>query len=136
MSEIFSPAPGSVGPERREYLRIVVDLPASANFLSVDPDFSTDEVVEGRVTELSASGVLLIGKFPEGDWIEKILDQSLFLNLTLDLKDDEPPMEALTRAQHAVKCDDGSHAVGLHFRGMGRSNKDRIFKRVISEHID
>ena len=136
MSETFRMAKGSTGPDRRDFLRIDVDFPATAKFLSVDPNFSCEEVVEGRVTELSASGLLIVGSFPEGDWVERLLKQKLFLGLQLELDDGEPPIDVLARAMHAEPSEDKKHAVGLRFRGMGRQNRDRIFKLVIDEYLE
>ena len=60
-------------PERRQFIRVKLEVPVKYKFLSHDPEFSSDEIFEGVTNNLSAGGLLLMGRIPNLDWIPGLL---------------------------------------------------------------
>ena len=93
--------------ERREFVRVPTDLSVRYKLLSSDPQFKSDEVLEGKATDISGGGLLLLGPVPSPEWSEGLLMNKVFLGLNIDLDDGQPPAKALTRAAWIEPVDSG-----------------------------
>lgn len=120
--------------ERREFVRVRVQIPVRYKFLSkTRSDKEMEEVYEGTTTNLGGGGLLLLGRIPVVDWIPELLMQKIVIGVNLLLPQDEAPIKALTRVawvetfdEQTMKCN-----LGLKFKEITQSDKDRIFKFVI-----
>jgi c-di-GMP-binding flagellar brake protein YcgR len=120
--------------ERREFVRVRVQIPVRYKFLSkVRSGAEMDVVYEGSTMNLGGGGLLLLGKIPVLEWIPEVLMQKIVLGVNLLLPQDESPIKALTRVawvetfdETTMKCN-----LGLKFKEITQADKDRIFKFVI-----
>lgn len=120
--------------ERREFVRVRIQIPVRFKFLSkTRTDAAMEEVYEGTTTNLGGGGLLLLGRVPHVDWIPDLLMQKIVIGVNLLLPQDEAPIKALTRVawvetfdEVTMKCN-----MGLKFKEVTQSDKDRIFKFVI-----
>ena len=126
-----------VRSERREFVRVATDLPVRYKFLSAEPAFLHEEVFEGRVTDLSGGGILLLGRIPDLEWKSRLLNGRIVVGLNLDLADGQPPIKALTRVTWAetVEDDDNLCLIGLKFKEIINEHIDQIFQYVIRAHM-
>ena len=124
-------------PDRREFVRVAADLTIRYKFLSAEPDFPNSEVLEGKATDISGGGLLLLGRVPEMDWTEGLLMNRIFLGLNIGLDDGQPPAKALTRAAWIEPIEEGDNhcLMGLRFKEITREHQDRIFQFVIRAHM-
>ncbi len=137
MSQDDSTSFDPVSSERREFVRVPTDLPVRYKFLSAEPAFIQEEIFEGRVTDLSAGGILLLGRIPDLEWKSRLLNGSIVVGLNLDLADGQPPIKALTRVTWAetVEDDDNLYLMGLKFKEIIHEHLDQIFQYVIRAHM-
>lgn len=120
--------------ERREFVRVRVQIPVRYKFLSkVRTGKEMDEVYEGATTNLGGGGLLLLGKIPLVDWIPELLMQKIVIGVNLLLPHDEAPIKALTRVAWVETFDEATMKcnLGLKFKEITQADKDRIFKFVI-----
>ena len=126
-----------INPERREFLRVPTDLPVRYKFLSAETAFLHEEIFEGRVTDLSGGGLLLLGRIPDLEWKSRLLNGRIVVGLNLDLADGQSPVKALTRVTWAetVEDDENLCLMGLKFKEIIREHLDQIFQYVIRAHM-
>ncbi|NUN49932.1 MAG: PilZ domain-containing protein [Candidatus Brocadiae bacterium] len=120
--------------ERREFVRVRVQIPVRYKFLSklrTGPEL--EEVFEGTTTNVGGGGLLLLGRIPVLDWIPDLLMSRIVLGVNLLLPQEESPIKALTRVAWVETFDEATMKcnLGLRFKEITQSDKDRIFKFVI-----
>ncbi|MCE9582300.1 MAG: PilZ domain-containing protein [Planctomycetes bacterium] len=120
--------------ERREFVRVRVQIPVRYKFLSkVRTGAAMEEVYEGATTNVGGGGLLLLGRIPVIDWIPELLMQKIVIGVNLLLPHDEAPIKALTRVAWVESFDEVTMKcnLGLKFKEITQADKDRIFKFVI-----
>lgn len=120
--------------ERREFVRVRVQIPVRYKFLSkTRTGVEMDDVYEGVTTNVGGGGLLLLGRIPVVDWIPELLMQKIVLGVNLLLPHDEAPIKALTRVAWVETFDESTKKcnLGLRFKEITQADKDRIFKFVI-----
>ncbi len=124
--------------ERREFVRIRVDVPVRYKFLSRTIDVPKDKIFEGTTRDISGSGLLLVGKIPKLDWIPMLLLEKIVIGINILLPaSPESPVKALTRTGwiEAIKEGDDRCAIGLKFKEITRESQDDILRYVIKSQL-
>jgi len=125
--------PRSFDPERREFVRVRAELPVRYKFLSQDPAFVSDEILEGTTSNISGAGILLVGQMPNTDWITGLLMERIVIGVNVFLPGDAEPVKALTRTAWIEALDERVQrcSMGLRFKEITKEHLDRLFKFVI-----
>ena len=123
----------SFDPERREFVRVRADLPVKYKFLSQDSALVSEEVLAGTTSNISGSGILLVGEMPNSDWITGLLMERMVVGINLFLPGDAEPVKALTRTAWIEALDEQTRrcSMGLRFKEITKEHLDRLFKFVI-----
>lgn len=123
--------------EKREFVRIHIDVPIRYKFLSRVVDIDDDAVYEGTTSNLSGAGLLLVGKLPSVSWIPGLLMGKILLGINLILPSLELPIKALCRVAWVEALEEGSEkcAMGLKFREITKENQDEIMKYIIKAQM-
>ena len=123
--------------ERREFIRVRAELPVKYKFLSQDPGFSSDEILDGTTNNLSGGGLLLVGTIPNTDWITGLLMEKIVVGVNIFLPGDAEPVKALTRTAWIEALDERAHrcSLGLKFKEITKIHLDKIFKFVIKAQM-
>lgn len=123
--------------ERREFVRVRVEIPVRYRFLSHDPSFDNSEPRPGVTTNLSGGGLLLAVNIPDPNLIPGLLTEKIFLGVEMDLPGQSSPVRALTRAAwvESVESEPGKYLVGLRFKEITREDQDRIFQFIIHSEM-
>ncbi len=124
-------------PERRQFIRVKLEIPVRYKFLSHDPDFSSDEVFEGTTNNLSAGGLLLLGQIPNLDWIPGLLMERIIVGVNLHIPGVPEPVKALCRTSwlEAVEEKTKRAAMGLRFAEITKQHEDAIVQFVIKSQM-
>jgi c-di-GMP-binding flagellar brake protein YcgR len=124
-------------PERRQFIRVKTEIPVKYKFLSHDPEFRADEVFEGATTNLSAGGLLLIGRLPNLDWIPGLLMERIVVGVNLYVPAAEEPVKALCRVAWLEAIEEKSRrtAMGLRFSEITKMHEDVILQFVIKSQM-
>jgi c-di-GMP-binding flagellar brake protein YcgR len=121
--------------ERREFVRIRVDVPVRYKFLSKVTEVP-DDVFEGTTGDLGGGGLLLVGKVPSEDLYVHLLAQRVVVGINLMLPSGEAPVKALCRVAWIEATDSASRvAMGLKFKEISRDSLDEIFRYVIKAQL-
>jgi c-di-GMP-binding flagellar brake protein YcgR len=120
--------------ERREFVRVKVEVPVSFKFLcktKQEPEMA--QIYTGVTSNLSGGGLLLVGKIPVLAWVPDLLMQKIVVGINLHLPAEDMPMKALTRVAWIETIDETSlqSAFGLRFKEITTADRDKIFKFVI-----
>ncbi|GIW71729.1 MAG: hypothetical protein KatS3mg102_1271 [Planctomycetota bacterium] len=121
--------------ERREFVRVPVEIPVRYKFLSRTVEVP-DTVHEGRTANVSGGGLLLIGKVPEPSMYAHLLMQRILVGVLLQLPTEAEPIKALCRvAWIEAHTSEERVALGLEFREITREHQDAMFRFVIRAHL-
>ena len=122
--------------EKRDFVRIHTDIPIRYKFLSKTVDIGED-VQEGATTNLSASGLLLVGKIPSISWIPALLMEEIIVGLNLLLPSLDTPIKALGKVVWVESFPKGSDrcALGLSYKEISKPHQDEILKYIIKAQI-
>lgn len=120
--------------ERREFVRVNLDIPVTYKFLSQHRgDSELDHTYRGTTQNISAGGMLLRGEIPLIPWIPELLMQKMLLGVSLGIPDEGPPLRALARVawietveEPTLRC-----RMGLAFREITVTDRERIFQFVL-----
>ena len=123
--------------EKREFVRIQTDIPIRYKFLSKTVELEDDQVYEGITTNLSGSGLLLLGKLPSVTWIPALLMEDIIIGLNLLLPALDRPIKALGRVAWIEAFQKGSDrcALGIRFKEIAKEHQDEILKYLIKAQI-
>lgn len=129
--------PQFLEPERREFVRIRIELPVKYKFLSQAPGFVSEEVYDGVTSNLSGGGLLLVGPLPNLDWITGLLMERICIGVNLFLPGSGAPVKALTRTAWIEALDERVQrcSIGLRFKEITKENVDHIYEFVIKAQI-
>ena len=127
----------SYDTERREFVRIRVDIPVRYKFLSRTVDVPKEEIFEGTTRDISGSGLLLVGRIHKLEWIPMLLLEKIVIGVNIMLPSSAAPVKALTRTGwiEAIKEGDDRCAMGLKFKEITRESQDDILKYVIKSQL-
>jgi c-di-GMP-binding flagellar brake protein YcgR len=123
--------------ERREFVRVKVDIPVRYKFLSKTIQVP-DEVFLGSTGDLGGGGVLLLGRIPDPAMFVGLLTQQIVVGVNLQLPDSAEPIKALCRVAwiESTEGEGGNRvAVGLKFKEIARDALDEVFKFVIKAQL-
>ncbi len=123
--------------ERREFVRIKVDIPVRYKFLSKDISEVPEEIHEGTTGDLGGGGLLLVGKVPKAEWYVHLLTQRMVMGVNLLLPSTTEPVKALCRVAWLEAHEEAGRgvAMGLKFKEISRDSLDEIFKYVIKAQL-
>jgi c-di-GMP-binding flagellar brake protein YcgR len=123
--------------EKRGFVRIHTDIPVRYKFLSRSVPLESEGVFEGTTTNLSGSGLLLVGRIPGMSWIPGLLMEEILIGLNILLPLMDVPIKALTRVGWIEAFQKGSDkcAMGLRFKEISKENQDEILKYIIKAQI-
>ncbi|TET37131.1 MAG: hypothetical protein E3J72_06755 [Planctomycetota bacterium] len=123
--------------EKREFVRIKVDIPVRYRFLSRELDLGDDKVRGGVTRNISGSGLLLLGQLPKPDWITPLLMQHIVVGVNILIPKLINPVKALTRVAWIEAIPEGADkcAMGLKFREITKEGQDEIFRYVIRSQM-
>lgn len=123
--------------ERRDFVRIHTDIPVRYKFLSRSIPLDSEGVFEGTTSNLSGSGLLLVGKIPGMSWIPGLLMGEILIGVNILLPLLDVPVKALCRVAWIEAFSKGSEkcAMGLRFQEIAKESQDEILKYVIKAQI-
>jgi c-di-GMP-binding flagellar brake protein YcgR len=122
--------------ERREFVRINVDIPVRYKFLSREVDLQDDSIYQGHTSNLGGGGLLLIGKVPNPSWYVDLLTQKIVVGVNLLLPSSPEPVKALCRVAWLEAIEEGHKvAMGLKFKEITRNHQDEIYRAVIRAQL-
>ncbi|MGQ9592607.1 MAG: PilZ domain-containing protein [Planctomycetota bacterium] len=123
--------------EKREFVRIHTDIPVRYKFLSRSIPLESEGVFEGTTSNLSGSGLLLVGKIPGMSWIPGLLMGEILIGVNILLPLLDVPVKALARIAWIEAFSKGSEkcAMGLRFQEISKESQDEILKYVIKAQI-
>jgi len=123
--------------EKREFVRIKVDVPVRYRFLSRELEIDDDNVREGITRNISGSGLLLLGQLPKAEWITPLLMQRIVVGVNILIPALADPVKALTRVAWIEAIPEGVDrcAMGLKFREITKEGQDEIFRYVIRSQM-
>lgn len=126
----------SGGMERREFVRINISLPVRYKFLSPGADKKSDDVFNGTTTNLSAGGMLLVGKIPSDDWLGDLLLQRVVLGINVLLPESQEPIKLLARVRWIESLTvQNECAMGLIYKEIKRADQDKIVQLIIRSQM-
>ncbi len=120
--------------ERREFVRVRLEIPVTYRFVSQHRDESElDHVYRGTTSNISAGGLLLRGEIPLIPWIPELLMQKMLIGVALGLPDEGPPVKALARVAWIEAVEEPSlrSRMGLAFREITAADRERIFQYIL-----
>jgi c-di-GMP-binding flagellar brake protein YcgR len=122
--------------ERREFVRMKVDIPVRYKFLSKTVEV-TDDVYEGTTGDLGGGGLLMVGRIPNPAWYVGLLTQKIVAGVNILLPKQADPVKALCRVAwiEAGEGESGRVAMGLKFKEISRDSLDTIFQFVIKAQL-
>jgi len=122
---------------RRDFVHVNTDIPIRYKFLSKSVPVEEEGIYEGTTSNLSGSGLLLVGKMPSISWIPALLTEEILIGVNLILPSYELPIKALTRVGWVEAMQKGSDrcAVGLKFKDISKESQDEILKYIIKAQI-
>jgi c-di-GMP-binding flagellar brake protein YcgR len=121
--------------ERREFVRIRVDIPVRYKFLSKTVGVSED-VYEGTTGDMGGGGLLLVGKIPDASLYVPLLQQKVVVGINLLLPASEQPVKALCRVAWLEASESPLRVpMGLKFKEISRDSLDEIFRYVIKAQL-
>ena len=136
MSAVFGGLLEKGGMERREFVRINISLPVRYKFLSPGAQKKSDEMFSGTTTNLSAGGMLLVGKIPSSDWLGDLLLQKVILGINVLLPESQEPLKMLARVRWVESLNAQNEcAMGLVFKEIKRSDQDKIVQLIIRSQM-
>ena len=123
--------------EKREFVRIQTDIPIRYKFLSKTVEIDDDQVYEGITTNLSGSGLLLLGKVPSVTWIPALLMEDIIIGLNLLLPALDHPIKMLGRVAWIEAFQKGTDrcALGIRFKDISKEHQDEVLKYIIKAQI-
>ncbi|MGH9361754.1 MAG: PilZ domain-containing protein [Thermoanaerobaculia bacterium] len=122
---------------KRDFVHVHADIPIRYKFMSKSVPVDQEGIFEGTTTNLSGSGLLLVGKLPSLSWIPALLTEDIVIGINLVLPSVEVPVKALTRVQWVEAITKGSDrcALGLRFKEISKEHQDEILKYIIKAQI-
>ena len=123
--------------EKRDFVRVHTDIPVRYKFLSRSIPLESEGIFEGTTSNLSGSGILLVGKIPGMSWIPGLLMGEILIGVNILLPSVDAPIKALTRVSWIEAFQKGSDkcAMGLRFKEISKENQDEILKYIIKAQI-
>jgi c-di-GMP-binding flagellar brake protein YcgR len=123
--------------EKREFVRIHTDIPVRYKFLSKAIPIESEGIFEGTTSNLSGSGLLLVGKVPGMSWIPGLLMGEILIGVNILLPSLDVPIKALTRIAWIEAFVKGSDkcAMGVRFKEIPKENQDEIMRYIIKAQI-
>lgn len=124
--------------EKREFVRIHTDIPIRYKFLSKSVEIDNEQIYEGITTNLSGSGLLLIGKLPSVTWIPALLMEDIIIGVNMLLPALDHPIKALGRVAWIEAFQKGSDrcALGIRYKEIAKPHQDEILKYIIKAQIN
>ena len=123
--------------EKREFVRINTDIPIRYKFLSKSVPVEEEGIYEGTTSNLSSSGLLLVGKLPSISWIPGLLTEDILIGVNLLLPSLDLPVKALARVAWVEAIPKGSDrcSLGLRYKEISKEHQDEILKYIIKAQI-
>ncbi|MFQ5654503.1 MAG: PilZ domain-containing protein [Planctomycetota bacterium] len=123
--------------ERREFVRTNTDIPLRYKFLSRDIDLGTDQIYEGKTSNISGAGCLLSGKVPSLSWIPALLMGKIHLGVNLLMPSLDHPIKALCQVSwvEAIPPRSDRCVLGLKFIDVRKQDQDEIMKYLIKAQM-
>jgi c-di-GMP-binding flagellar brake protein YcgR len=122
--------------ERREFVRINVSLPVRYKFLSPGGEKSINEVFSGSTTNISAGGMLMLGKIPSQDYLSDLLLQKVILGINVLLPELEVPLKLLARVRWIESLTAQNEcAMGLIYKEIKKADQDKIVQLIIRSQM-
>jgi c-di-GMP-binding flagellar brake protein YcgR len=123
--------------EKREFVRINTDIPIRYKFLSKSLPLDSEGIFEGTTSNLSGSGLLLVGKIPSISWIPALLTEEILMGINMLLPSLDLPVKALSRVSWVESMTKGSDrcALGLRYKEITKEHQDEILKYIIKAQI-
>lgn len=123
-----------VEPERRDFVRVAVDIPVRYRFRMPgrsDPEF--ERPLSGSTANLSGGGLLLQGRLPGISAVTDLLTGKALVDVELSLPGEQYIIAARGRCSWIETIDEGSLRchLGVRFSDITPEDKERIFRYVI-----
>lgn len=124
--------------ERREFVRVKLEVPVRYKFLAKDrTEPELGHVYEGTTWNISGGGLLLSGRIPVLSWLPDLLLQKVLIGVNVLLPGSDAPIKALARVAWVETIDEGTQrcGIGLKFREITTADRDMIFQFVIRSQM-
>lgn len=127
----------SDSPEKRDFLRVLIERPVRYRFVrraAAGPERL--EECDGSSVNLSGGGLLLSGPIPDVDWVVDLLMEKIVVMVEIDLGLGER-VKALTRVAWLEELDEETHVckMGLKFKEITRQAQDQILNFIIESQL-
>ncbi|MEM7167516.1 MAG: PilZ domain-containing protein [Planctomycetota bacterium] len=124
-------------PERRQFVRLATDIPVRYKFLSRVIDLGDEQIYEGRTTNLSAGGCLLVAKIPNMNWIPALLMGKILMGVNLLLPSVDEPIKALCMPTWMESFEEPSQplTLGVTFNDLPKQHQDEITRYIIRSQM-
>lgn len=122
---------------KKDFVRVHTEIPVRYKFLSHSISIDDEGVFEGATSQISGTGLLLVGKIPSYSWIPGLLMQEILLGVNILLPSHDLPVKALAQVAWVEKIHKGSEScpMGLRFKEIEKEHQDTILRYVIKAQI-
>ena len=122
---------------KRDFVRIPTDIPVRYKFLSKTVSIDVESIYEGVTTQISGTGLLLLGKLPSFSWIPGLLMEEIVMGVNILLPSVDVPVKALSTVAWVEKIQKGNDKcpMGLRFKEINKEHQDVLLKYVIKAQI-
>lgn len=124
--------------DKREFVRLGIEIPVRYKFVTKleEKVTATERIFEGFTRNLSAGGLLLVGKVPNVDYIPKLLNEKIVIGVNMELPS-YGVIKALMNVAWVEAFQDGAKAIrmGCMFKEIPREASDELFKFVIRQQM-
>jgi c-di-GMP-binding flagellar brake protein YcgR len=126
-----------MAPERRDFVKISVDIPVRFKFLSKTIEVKDPDVHEGSTSNISGSGLVLVTKIPDGDSLTHLLTNELVVGLNILLPSQNEAIKALAKLSYVEALPEmpGKCGLSLRFLDMPKESSDQILRYTIRAQI-
>ncbi|MFH1227224.1 MAG: PilZ domain-containing protein [Planctomycetota bacterium] len=130
--------PSFFDQDRREYIRVNIDISVRYKFLAKHiKDQKIEDIYQGITNNVSGGGILLVGVVPDIGWLSDLLMQRIVIGINFALPGDQEIIKALTRVSWIDAMGENSKQcqMGLKFKEITSQDRDKIFKFIIRSQL-
>ena len=123
--------------QRREFVRIPVEIPVRYKFLSREIDLGNESILEGTCSSLGGGGLILCGRIPSFNWIPALLMGKIQLGVNLLLPSVDVAVKGLCHVAWIDEIPENKDrcVVGLKFLEISKEEQDLILKYLIKSQM-
>lgn len=120
-----------------KFVKISVDIPVRYKFLSKTIQVPDQDVHEGHTNNISGGGLVLIVKIPDGETINGLLNNDIYVGLNINLPSQGEAIKTLSNLHSIETVPEmpGKCGLNLRFLDMPKEGSDQILRYTIRAQI-